>query len=219
MCMRHRLALLIAVALVGCSGPSKPTFPVAASTDHPTDPPVHLAGLARTDIARSDGVALPPASTGSSSPALDVAELPPPADAPPAEDTAGDPKSVLPTGDPAILYNRAFGLLRSGDWKGAAEALEEFVHQYPRDGLTSSAHYWLGEAYVMRGDNDRAVTAFADAYSADPNGARAPYALYKLSLALERAGRIEEACRVVEPLRRAYPLDANRSGEIPIRCR
>jgi TolA-binding protein len=71
----------------------------------------------------------------------------------------------------------------------------------------------------MRGDNDGAAIAFADAYSADPNGARARYALYKLGLALERAGRIDEACRIVEPLRRAYPLDTNRPGGGGARCR
>jgi tol-pal system protein YbgF len=147
-----------------------------------------------------------------------VAELPPPAESA-AEGTAGDPISVLPAGDPATLYNNAFGLLRSGDWVGAQAAFEEFIHQYPQEALSSNARYWLGETYFVRGDNDRAAIAFADAYSADPNGARAPYALYKLSLALERAGRIDEACRIVEPLRRAYPLDANRSGEIGARCR
>jgi tol-pal system protein YbgF len=124
--------------------------------------------------------------------------------------TAPPDAYLLPEGDAFALYDRGFGLLRQGDWAGAAEAFGELVRRFPDDELAPNARYWLAESYLQQGDAARAARAFHEVYADAPGATRAPDALYKEGVALERAGDQYGACMTFRKLRETYPEAAPR---------
>jgi tol-pal system protein YbgF len=102
--------------------------------------------------------------------------------------------------------------MRAADYAAAAAMLQRFVETYPDDPLATNAQYWLGEAFLQRGDYGSAVSAFASAYARRPDGPRAGDALFKLAAALGRDGRPDDACGALNRLRRDLPSASARLG-------
>ena len=62
----------------------------------------------------------------------------------------GEAAEVLPA--ERTSYETATALFQSGDYKGAATALQDFVRRFPDSVYASNAQYWLGNAYYALGD-------------------------------------------------------------------
>ncbi|NNG23685.1 tol-pal system protein YbgF [Telluria aromaticivorans] len=69
----------------------------------------------------------------------------------------GQAAEVLPSEKTA--YESATAMFQSGDYKGAATALQDFVRRYPESPYASNAQYWLGNAYYALGDYKKAIAA------------------------------------------------------------
>jgi len=130
----------------------------------------------------------------------------------PGEQTAdrGPPASPggdgpLPAGSPVQQYNYAFGLLKQANYPGAEVALKAFIARHPRDSLTASAQYWLGETYYARAKYLEAASAFADGYKRFPHGPKAADELLKLGMALGHANQKQNACVALAQLDHAFP--------------
>jgi tol-pal system protein YbgF len=91
-------------------------------------------------------------------------------------------------------FDRAAGVLASGDFRGAAELFATFTQSYPGGPLTQEAHYRRGEALTSLGETSNAARAYLDAFSAAPEGPFAPDALLKLGEGLGALGQVPEAC-------------------------
>lgn len=113
----------------------------------------------------------------------------------------------LPTQDGSAMtaYGRAFAVLQSGDYEGAAKAFEVFLAAHPNDPLAPNAQYWLGESYYARKDYVQSARVFAEAYRKYPKSGKTSDSLLKLALSLAGQGKKDDACVTLGQLRKEFP--------------
>ncbi|HEX8788871.1 MAG TPA: tol-pal system protein YbgF [Telluria sp.] len=73
-------------------------------------------------------------------------------------------------------YDKAMDVFKSGDYKGAAAALQDFVHRFPDSAYAANAQYWLGNAYYAQKDYKGAIAAqqaVVENYGSSPKAADA----------------------------------------------
>ncbi|MBW0146492.1 tol-pal system protein YbgF [Marinobacter arenosus] len=87
----------------------------------------------------------------------------------------------------------------------AISQLYEFIDQYPEGDLTVNAYYWLGEVYLVKPQLEQAKQAFTIVATRYPDHRKAPDAVYKLGVTLDRLGEKQEARRRMETVVRDYP--------------
>ena len=105
-------------------------------------------------------------------------------------------------------FQRASEALASGDFQGAADQLATFNQTYPGSPVAVKVDLMRGEALEGLGDMPAAARAYLNAFSADPNGADAPRALYKLGASLGALGQTSEACVTLGEVATRFPASA-----------
>jgi tol-pal system protein YbgF len=91
-------------------------------------------------------------------------------------------------------FDRAKGVLASGDFRGAADLFATFATSYPGGPLSQEAQFQRGEALAQLGETSNAARAYLEAFSGKPDGARAGESLLKLGQSLGTLGQTPEAC-------------------------
>jgi tol-pal system protein YbgF len=119
----------------------------------------------------------------------------------PAPATGGTELAVAEQED----FDRAKGVLASGDFRGAAELFATYAQSYPGGPLIPEANFQRGEALTALGDTSNAARAYLDAFSAAPDGPFAPDALLKLGEGLGKLGQVQEACVTLGEVGIRYP--------------
>jgi putative PEP-CTERM system TPR-repeat lipoprotein len=89
--------------------------------------------------------------------------------------------------------------LSEGDWKAAVEATEQVVQAHPRH---IQAHTLSAELFMLGGKEEEALAAYGHILALQPNQLGA---LVSRSTLLVKMGRLDEAQKDVDVLRRAYP--------------
>ena len=107
--------------------------------------------------------------------------------------------------DPDEQFQIAFDLLRSQQFDKAKEALNEFIDNNSDNNLSGSAHYWLGEIYLLKKDYREAALVLAEGYQKYPKSVKAPDSLYKLSEALSKIDKNFEACNTLNKFNKEHP--------------
>ncbi len=87
----------------------------------------------------------------------------------------------------------------------AISQLYEFIDKHPEGDLTVNAYYWLGEVYLVKPQLEQAKQAFTIVATRYPDHRKAPDAVYKLGVTLDRLGESEEAKRRMNTVVRDYP--------------
>ena len=121
------------------------------------------------------------------------------------EQTAAQPKGVLPAGTVKEQYTFAFNLLRQTNYDQAEVALKEFLSAHNDDALASNARYWLGETYYVRRSYQDAALVFFEGFSKDPKGPKAVDSLLKLGMSLAELDKKEEACAAFSKVLADFP--------------
>ena len=113
-------------------------------------------------------------------------------------------------------FDRARTAYESGDYAQAAQLLETFTQTYPGGPMSAEAHFLRGEAEVFQGAWNRAARAYLDAFTANPEGPRAPGALFQLGRSLAQLGQTDEACLTLGEVGLRYPGDpaANQAADL-----
>ena len=106
---------------------------------------------------------------------------------------------------PKDEFQQAFDLLRSQRFDEAKIALKKFIDNNIENNLAGSAHYWLGEIYILRKEYREAALVLAEGYQKYPNSVKAPDILYKLSESLINIEKNTEACSTLNKLLTEYP--------------
>ncbi len=102
-------------------------------------------------------------------------------------------------------FDRATAALDEGRNADAVSILENLIASYPGSPLTARAHLRRGDALDSLGEETASARAYLDSFSAAPNGAEAPEALYKLGRALGRLGQMSEACVTLTEVGTRFP--------------
>ena len=113
---------------------------------------------------------------------------------------------------PEERYQIAYSMLQQFRTSDAEIAFRSFLETFPDHKLAINAHYWLGETYYARQMYADAAKTFFEAYSAHPEGEKAPDNFLKLGMSLMNMGETENACAVFTDISQRFP---NLTGEIP----
>jgi tol-pal system protein YbgF len=98
---------------------------------------------------------------------------------PRAEVIDGRQTEVMPTEKQA--YDSAMDLFKTGDYKGAASALQDFVKRFPSSGYAANAQYWLGNSYFAQRDYKNAIAAQEVVATTYRDSAKAPDAMLNIA--------------------------------------
>lgn len=103
------------------------------------------------------------------------------------------PQTELAVGERAD-FEAASKALEAGDHARAADLFTAFNRNYPGSPLAAKADLMRGQALEGQGDTREAARAYLASFTAAPEGAEAPQALFKLGAALGRLGQVSQAC-------------------------
>lgn len=87
----------------------------------------------------------------------------------------------------------------------AISRLYEFIDKYPEGDLTVNAYYWLGEVYLVKPQLEQARQAFSIVATRFGDHRKAPDAVYKLGVTLDRLEEKADARRQMEQVVTDYP--------------
>ncbi|MEX2474870.1 tol-pal system protein YbgF [Marinobacter sp.] len=90
----------------------------------------------------------------------------------------------------------------------AISQIYDFVDEYPEGDLSVNAYYWLGEVYLVKPQLEQAKQAFTIVATRYADHRKAPDAVYKLGVTLDRLDEKAEAEGRMESVVRNYP-DSN----------
>jgi len=102
-------------------------------------------------------------------------------------------------------FDAAVAAADAGDNAKAAELFGAFLANYPGGPLSTDAQFRRGEALAATSDWRGAARSYLDAFSGAPQGPVAPRALYRLAIALNELGQVEEACLTLTEVDSRYP--------------
>lgn len=109
-------------------------------------------------------------------------------------------------------FDRAKGVLDSGDFPGAADLFKTYAQAYPGGPLVPQADLLRGDALSQTGDTANAARAYLDSFSASQTGPLAGQALTKLGLALGKLGQASEACVTLAEVGKRFPGSADEAN-------
>jgi tol-pal system protein YbgF len=115
----------------------------------------------------------------------------------------GQTTEVLPTEKKS--YDAAMELFKSGDYKAAATALQDFVRRYPDSAYAANAQYWLGNAYYAQRDYKNAIAAQEAVVSNYGSSSKAPDAMLNIASNYIELKDNKKAKKILQQLVSKYP--------------
>ncbi len=106
---------------------------------------------------------------------------------------------------PEDQFQVAFDNIRDKKWQDAKTSFEQFISDNPENQLSGSAHYWLGELYILEKNYREAALIFAEGFQKFPDSIKAAEMLFKLSQSLYQVEKNTEACKTMEKLIIDFP--------------
>ena len=106
---------------------------------------------------------------------------------------------------PEDQFQAAFDNIRSKNWETAKKSFIQFIEDNPNNQLSGSAHYWLGELYILEKNYREAALIFAEGFQKFPDSIKAAEMLFKLSQSLYQVEKTVEACKTMEKLIIDFP--------------
>ena len=101
-------------------------------------------------------------------------------------------------------FQNAFDLLREQKFYEAKNSLEIFIDKNPKHKLSGSAHYWLGEIYLLKNKYREAALVLAEGYQKFPKSIKAPNSLYKLAYSLIHIDKVDDACKTLSKIKNDF---------------
>ena len=91
------------------------------------------------------------------------------------------------------VYQKAYGLLKSGEVDAAKQAFKAYLVKYPSGGYAPNGQYWLGEIYMLDNQLKKAGEAFTIVVEQYPAHRKMLDASYKLGKVYHLQGKNEKA--------------------------
>jgi len=107
--------------------------------------------------------------------------------------------------DEQAAYGAAFELLKGGSYAEAVRAFKAFMGNFPASALLDNAQYWIGEAYYVTRDYDRAAQAFRTVGERWSASRKAPDALLKLGFTQFEQKHLTEARATLKLVIERFP--------------
>ena len=101
-------------------------------------------------------------------------------------------------------YQTAYNALKNRNYAQAIAAMESYLQQYPNGKYAASAHYWLGELYMVQGQPDKAASQFNIIMASYPKDAKVADANLKLGIIYYNKGQFSEAKQTFTQVKAKY---------------
>ena len=105
---------------------------------------------------------------------------------------------------PEEEFQKALDLLRGQEFDNAKIALQNFIKNYQNNQLAGSAHYWLGEVYILKKEYREAAIILAEGYQNYSTSLKAPDMLYKLSESFILINKKIDACNTLKKFSKEF---------------
>ena len=105
----------------------------------------------------------------------------------------------------ARAYDAAQNLRRIGNYQGAIVAFQNFIKQYPKSPLASSAQYWIGDSYYNMRDFRLAIANQRAVLKSYPDSAKVPDALLNIASSQAELGETAAARKTMEEIVAKHP--------------
>ena len=112
-------------------------------------------------------------------------------------------------GSPEQVYEGAYDQYTNRQFGEAEAGFRLFLSRYRDHELAGNAQYWLGETYYVQGKYKDAARSFLAGFQTFPRSPRAPNALLKLGMSLNKLGQKEQACGAFAEVPKKYPAAAD----------
>lgn len=89
-------------------------------------------------------------------------------------------KPVVPQQE-TTQFRSAYKLMQSRQYSDAIQGFNLYLKKYPNGYYAADSYYWLGELYVVAGDNNKASLQLQTVAEQFPNSTKAPDAMLKLA--------------------------------------
>ena len=106
---------------------------------------------------------------------------------------------------PEDQFQASLDNIRNKKWNEAKVSFERFILDNPDNQLSGSAHYWLGELYMLEKNFGKAAITFTEGFQKFPGSIKAPDMLLKLSESLYKINKKFESCKITDQLLREFP--------------
>jgi tol-pal system protein YbgF len=124
---------------------------------------------------------------------------------PQAEPTGPTVASIAPPTGPRDEFDIANASLKDGHYEAAETGFRTFLQKFPKDRLAADATFYLGESFYRRSRPREAAEQYFKVSTDFSKSPRAPEALLKLGMSLEKLGAREQACAAFGEVGRKYP--------------
>ena len=104
-----------------------------------------------------------------------------------------------------IEYQKAFDLIKIGEYLAAEEALSTFIDLYGNTEFIDDAIYWLGESFFSQKKYNRALREFEKITTEHPNSEKLIEAILKTGFTQFELGDMKESINTLNELIRNYP--------------
>ena len=115
----------------------------------------------------------------------------------------GETAQVLPSEKQA--YDSAMEVFKTGDYKRAGAALQDFVKRYPESAYAANAQYWLGNAYYAQRDYKNAIAAQEVVTTTYASSAKAPDAMLNIATSYAELKDKVKAKKTLQTLVSKFP--------------
>jgi tol-pal system protein YbgF len=120
----------------------------------------------------------------------------------------GPPPATGPAVAPVAetrAYEAAQNQRRIGNFQGAIVAFQNFVKQYPKSPLASSAQYWIGDSYFNIRDFRLAIASQRLLVMSYPDSAKVPDALLNIASSQAELGETAAARKTMDEIVAKHP--------------
>jgi tol-pal system protein YbgF len=195
------------------AAPAAGGIPAPLNTpDAGATPPLNAPGATPAPLNAPGGPGAAPLNAPVAGAAPTPLGSPQPLNAPAATAPAGGAAPALGGGPQALeldeqeTYRTALNLLL--EQSKPADAIVQFqsyIDRFPTGRLFTNALYWQGEAFILVGRNQEAVDVFGRLLREYPQDAKAPGAMLKSGVALDRLGERDAAESMWRNLKDRFP--------------
>ena len=102
-------------------------------------------------------------------------------------------------------YEGAYNYVKSKQYTTAIKAMSDYLQAYPQGRFSLNAHYWLGELYMVTGNNPSAQQEFSTIVMQYPKQPKVAEAMLKLAMLANQTGNYNGARAQFAKVVRQYP--------------
>lgn len=112
---------------------------------------------------------------------------------------------VVSNVDIRFEYQKAFDLIKVGEYLAAEESLSIFIDLYSDTGFIDDAIYWLGESFYSQKKYNKALKEFQKITKEFPNSEKLVEAILKTGFTQFELGDVEKSIKTLNQLIKSYP--------------